>query len=227
MEASLLAQSKRLEREGYPRQLLISVAEAMHRKRKRKGSDGNEERNTAEKREKLAVIPYMHTVSHRLKKIGQRLNVKVVFSAPDKLAQLANRTCPVKRRGKQCVVKHRTQFVDCAQGVVYRIPLSCGACYVGQTGRCLNERLREHANNVRNGKDGFLALHVSTCGCTPQFERTTVLDKIKEEHERIISEAAQMARERGTCVSKPSVALSDRELCFLGCASRRSRPSDS
>ncbi|XP_077564624.1 uncharacterized protein LOC144180093 [Haemaphysalis longicornis] len=27
---------------------------------------------------------------------------------------------------------------------VYRIPLSCGKCYVGQTGRCLNDRLREH-----------------------------------------------------------------------------------
>lgn len=59
----------------------------MHRKRKRKGIDGNREGITAEKRGKVVVIPYMHSVSHHLKKIGQRLNVKVVFSAIDKLSQ--------------------------------------------------------------------------------------------------------------------------------------------
>lgn len=223
LEASLLAQSERLEREGYPRTLLISVAEAMHRKRKRLGTDCNSDGTTAEKREKVAVIPYMHSVSHRLKKIGQRLNVKVVFSAPDKLSQLTNRTCPVKSMRKRCMVRHRTQFVDCALGVVYRTPFSCGACYVGQTGRCLNDRLREHANNVRGGKDGFLAQHVSTCGCTPLFEKTTVLCKIKEENVRIIYEAAQMELESSACVSKPSVALSDKEICFLRCEGRRSR----
>ena len=28
--------------------------------------------------------------------------------------------------------------------VVYEIPFSCGQVYIGQTGRCLNERAREH-----------------------------------------------------------------------------------
>lgn len=39
---------------------------------------------------------------------------------------------------------HKTCFaVRCCEGVVYQILLTCGASYVGQTGRCLNIRLRE------------------------------------------------------------------------------------
>lgn len=72
--------------------------------------------------------------------------------------------------------------------------MSCGACGVGQTGRCLSERLREHANKVRNGKEGFLALHVSTCGCTLQFQWITAVYVMKDEQVRIISEAAQMVQ---------------------------------
>lgn len=39
-------------------------------------------------------------------------------------------------------IRHASQFVRCCEGVVYQI-LTCGASYVGQTGRCLNIRLRE------------------------------------------------------------------------------------
>lgn len=167
------------------------------------------------KKKKIAVVPYMHQITHRLKKVGQRMGVRVVSSAPHKLSQLARLTCAARHKRQLCKTKHRTRFVNCINNVVYKIPLSCGACYIGQTGRCLNDRLREHACNVRNGNDGFLAQHVSMCGCEVQFDSTVVVDRHKDERTRIIVEAANIARGGSTCVSKPSIALSDRELEFL------------
>lgn len=111
--------------------------------------------------------------------------------------------------------------MQCAREVVYKVPLSCGACYIGQTGRCINDRIREHANNVKNGKDGFLAQHCTSCKCSPLFERTVTVYKHRNDRTRMIVEAAQMASEHDMCVSKPSVALSDKELSFLGSTGAR------
>ncbi|KAG0412197.1 hypothetical protein HPB47_010677 [Ixodes persulcatus] len=33
---------------------------------------------------------------------------------------------------KQCSTKHRTKYAECAVGVVYEIPLTCGSVYIGQ-----------------------------------------------------------------------------------------------
>uniref|UniRef100_A0A224Z9Z8 Tick transposon n=1 Tax=Rhipicephalus zambeziensis TaxID=60191 RepID=A0A224Z9Z8_9ACAR len=66
--------------------------------------------------------------------------------------------------------KHRQQFVQCCEGVVYKIPLSCGRYYVGQTGRCANDRMREHANKVsKQARDSQLSIHCYDCGCQPFF----------------------------------------------------------
>uniref|UniRef100_A0A6M2CJD0 Putative tick transposon n=1 Tax=Rhipicephalus microplus TaxID=6941 RepID=A0A6M2CJD0_RHIMP len=164
---------------------------------------------------KISVIPYMHNISHRLRKIGQQCGVRVVFSAPHKLSYLSRVTCPVKKRKRQCTTKHRKKFLDCSHNVIYRIPLSCGCCYIGQTGRCLNDRLREHKNNVRNAKEGFLAIHCSSCGCTPLFEETTIIGRHQDMRTREIIEAAHIAKEGSLCISMASIGLSAKELSFL------------
>lgn len=219
MEASFHNQVARLKSAGYPEAVLVSVAESIRRKRRAKdgqghGAVGRDNRTHEKERERVAVVPYMHQVTHRLKKVGQRMGVRVVSSAPHKLSQLARLTCGARHREQRCKTKHRNRFVNCIIDVVYMIILSCGACYIGQTGRCLNDRLREHACNVRSGNDGYLAQHVTRCGCEVQFDKTVVLQKHKDERTRLIIEAAHIA-EHGACVSKPSIALSDKELAFL------------
>lgn len=214
METSFQNQVERLKEAGYPDSLLISVAETIKKKKKPRSRESTNDRDKS-KRDKVAVIPYKHQLSHKIKKLGQRMGVKVVFSAPYKLSQLAKMTCVNNRPKQACTVRHKTQFVRCDMNVVYRIPLSCGACYIGQTGRCLNERLREHARNVRTGNEGFLAQHISRCGCLAQFESTVVMFRHKDDHTRMIVEAEKMAREPEHCVSKPSLALLDKELRYL------------
>ncbi|CAN8016836.1 unnamed protein product, partial [Ixodes persulcatus] len=53
----------------------------------------------------------------------------------------------------------------------YSIPLSCGGCYVEQTGRCLNDRLREHKLSLTSTVGGHLSVHCKTCTCTRSLEK--------------------------------------------------------
>lgn len=169
----------------------------------------------AEKNQQVAVIPYMHGLSHNLKRIGGKAGVKVVMSAPDKLSSLCSRTCPVRKGKTKCSVNHKNQYVHCAEGVVYKLPLSCKRAYIGQTGRCLNTRLREHHNKVQKGKEGNLAIHCHECGeCEPLFDACTVLFRDSDQRTREIIEAAEMQK-IGDCVSTTSISLTSKELAFL------------
>ncbi|XP_077564343.1 uncharacterized protein LOC144179781 [Haemaphysalis longicornis] len=146
---------------GFFDKMKISVAESLLKKIR--AATREEPITATNSRPKFAVIPYLHGVSHNLKKIGGRANIKVVFSAPDKLTKLCKASNPFRKPPLQCAKKHDTKYVKCVGNVVYEIPLSCGKRYIGQTGRCLNDRLREHCANVRNGSSGWLAHHCSMC----------------------------------------------------------------
>lgn len=52
--------------------------------------------------------------------------------------------------------KHMNRFVNCVEGIVYLVPLSCSKKYVGRTGRYLNERLKEHHYNIHKVISGHL-----------------------------------------------------------------------
>ncbi|XP_040062456.1 uncharacterized protein LOC120837287, partial [Ixodes scapularis] len=157
-----------------------------------------------------AVIPYIHNPSHNLKKVAAHFEVPVVFSAPHKLSHLCSKINNKKGEGKVCQKKHANQYVECATSVVYNIPLSCGKSYVGQTGRCINERAREHAWSVKQSPSGNLAVHCDRCPCSPELEKTTVLGRYENKTAREIHEAFRI-REQGVslCISAPSLHLTD------------------
>ena len=179
-------------------------------------ADGN--RTTT--RKNLAVIPYLHRLSHGINNVANRYHVDVVFSVGHKLRQV----CPAVHRklngGKsdkrlRCAVKHKKKFVDCHTNVVYKIPCSCGKIYIGQTSRCINIRIQEHAQNVKNGTGSHLALHCRKSGCNPSFDRTEILHKHRDQRTREIMEAFYMSLDVHICVSQPSVALSQAEVSYL------------
>ncbi|CAN7950138.1 unnamed protein product, partial [Ixodes hexagonus] len=206
---SILEQSERLLSAGYPKDVLVSVAEVILKRLRAKASPCPEE---ARRTQKFAVVPYLHKTAHNLKKIASRIGTKVVFSAPDKLAKLSHLTNPFRKASVGCVKKHRSPFVACVEGVVYQIPLSCGKKYVGQTGRCLNDRLREHNLNVNNYRDGHLSVHCHDCGCKPLFDTCSVLARHKNKTVREIIEAEEIKRSGVGCVSVASIDLFDKEL---------------
>lgn len=105
------------------------------------------EKTSRERPERPVVVPYTHKSAHNLKRVGARYGVPVVFSSAKNMAGLINAiNCSRHERTdkKECDKKHATSFVPCKKEVIYQVPFTCGKVYVGQTGRCLNDRLREH-----------------------------------------------------------------------------------
>lgn len=68
------------------------------------------------------MIPYIHKTAHGLKKVANRSNLKVVFSAPNELSRLCRMTDPFRKVPSGSAVKHRNPFVECAEEVVFRSP---------------------------------------------------------------------------------------------------------
>ena len=161
------------------------------------------------------MIPYMHSVAHNLKKVAQRYNVPIVFSGPKKLGRLCSKINNPRPIADPCNTKHRNKYVECMTGVLYGIPMSCGSSYVGQSGRCVNDRAREHAASTRTTPSGHLAVHCSRCSCAPSFHNTKILAKYKSKVMREIREAFEIRSRGSDCISETSLALSTDEYEFL------------
>ncbi|XP_064475683.1 uncharacterized protein LOC135389577 [Ornithodoros turicata] len=192
--SSLRKQCERLTQAGYDNQLIAKRAmKLLESSQCRPWNDGNS-RN-------VVVIPYFHAVAHNILAVAKYYNIKVVFSNAFKLSRLT----PFSSKSEFCGVRHRKPFVPCKQNVVYSIPLECGFVYVGQTRRCLNDRIREHAANVeRMAGSSELVDHLRDCrGCQPCFKDTTVLAWEPYAHRRLFRESLEIAT-RGNVVSNAS-----------------------
>lgn len=165
----------------------------------------------------MVVVPYLHQLSHNLKQVVGRYGIPVVFSAPQKMSQVCARVSAGAEKCPQakCTKKHQKPFVTCTSDVVYRIPPSCRRSYVGQTGRCLNDRLREHAYSLRATVRGLLPLHCRDCSCLPSFGDVVLVSRHRDKMTREIIEAFFISSLADRCVSEPSVALSEREILYL------------
>ena len=92
-------------------------------------------------------LPYIQGVSERIDRGCRQLGFRVVFKSGHKLGQSLMRA--------KTAVKDEVK-----KGVVYEVP--CGECeqvYIGETGRNLREKLKEHQYAVKkeNSKNGIAA----------------------------------------------------------------------
>lgn len=216
-EESFRQQCTRLLAAGYPSHLLSAVAAAMLNADCRKNpEDTSAASQEKEKRKNVAVVPYIHAIAHNLKKTGKRADVNVVFSAPEKLVRLCSKVNSKDKKRRDCGIRHKNQFVACKEKVVYSLPLTCGKKYVGQSGRCVNDRLREHHNNVEKVvASGHLAFHCKQCSCKPLYDKCSLIGNGRDKTTREIVEALEILRLNDKCVSKASLTLSEKERKFL------------
>ena len=89
----------------------------------------------------MVVIPYVHSVLHHNKKAPRWARAHVIFLDPSKKVN------PNNPANKGRVKKHATNYVLCRCEVSYKIPTWCGSSHIGQTGRCLKNRMYKHTNN--------------------------------------------------------------------------------
>ncbi|KAG0416205.1 hypothetical protein HPB47_006616 [Ixodes persulcatus] len=78
----------------------------------------------------------------------RRIDTEVKFTRLFRLGAMCGLTNNAPPPKAECSKKHVAPFVPWATGRVYLVPLSCGTEYIGQTGRCVNDRLREHQREI-------------------------------------------------------------------------------
>lgn len=94
--------------------------------------------------------------------------------------------------------------------------MTCGRAYIGQTGRCVNLRMREHDWTLRSTAGGHLPLHCADCECRPDFDNVTIIGRGGNKIAREILEAYAINKEgEDRCVSQTSVHLHWKEIAFL------------
>jgi predicted GIY-YIG superfamily endonuclease len=94
---------------------------------------------------------------------------------------------------------------------VYRIPCECGRVYIGQTGRSMDIRLKEHQRHIRleHPDKSAIAEHSIDQAHHIQFHNASILATKTRYMDRIVREAIEIElhpyninREGGFCLSK-------------------------
>lgn len=119
-------------------------------------------------------------------------------------------------RPYRCLVRHEEEFVRCETCVVYEVPFTCGMCYIGQTGRCINDRLRAHQYDLLcalsdrerdRGGYGSLVHHCLDHNCSPELDKCVLLARGVDKKAREVVEAIEIRRAGTKCVSRASFTL--------------------
>lgn len=141
-------------------------------------------------RNRFALIPYFYEISHNLKACARQFGVETVIRSDFRISKLM----PFHTGLSECKKSQREKSICCGNGVVYEMPLKCGFKYVGQTSRCINERLKERKiNGKRNEQNTEIAKHIHGCNnCTVQWSETEIAHKGRNDVKRSLRETAYM-----------------------------------
>jgi hypothetical protein len=85
----------------------------------------------------MVILPYVRGISEKLGRTGNRFNVKTIFKNKRTPHWALMKTKPVRD----------AQQTQC----VYSIPCDCDRCHIGETGRPLEGRIKEHKYNLTQG----------------------------------------------------------------------------
>ena len=111
-----------------------------------------------------AVLPYVQGVSEPLRCCLEQQGIRTVFKSETTLRSHL-------MRPKDTVAKQ-----DGVVSVVHRIPCECGKVYIGETGRSMHERIKEHDRDVRLARTQTSAVseHAHKDRPLPALERSKV-----------------------------------------------------
>ena len=127
----------------------------------------------------VITLPYVRGLSEAVCRVLAPLGLKVSFRPNTTLKQLLVRP------------KDRNPTEELA-GVVYQVPCAnCPASYVGQTGRCLGKRMKEHRKAVEPGDctNSALAEHAWSHHHPVDWDKVRVLEQQSRLYHRLTLES--------------------------------------
>jgi predicted GIY-YIG superfamily endonuclease len=169
---------KTLQQNGYTKS---SIHRAI--KNQEKNIVEGKDKSTITVREKLAFLPYVKGTSEKIGKVLQKYAIKPVFRPINKIKDILR---PVKDK----LPLH-------ASGV-YHVKCSCGMCYVGETGRLVSTRIKEHIRHTKNCDNHIsaIATHSTELKHSIEFDSTKIIASADNYFERKILEAIEIKKHK-------------------------------
>ncbi len=154
------------------------------RERKRTEANTGQETGGGEKdRKHLVVLPYAQGVSEKLCRVFKKHNTNVAFK-------------PERTIRNMLVAPKDKPPRDSACGVVYKI--ECGGCdseYIGETGRQLGTRLKEHRKSLATGTlASAVSEHSMREGHPIDWDSVKIIDRESVDIPRKVREAIHIRR---------------------------------
>ncbi|CAK9820318.1 hypothetical protein ANTPLA_LOCUS10552 [Anthophora plagiata] len=134
-----------------------------------------------ENKHNMVFLPYIKGTTDRIAKILKQNNIKTIFTPHTKISQIL--TTP------------KDPYPRLASSGVYKIPCTCGKVYIGETGRSVTTRLKEHERCTRlDYIQSAVAEHQLTTGHKICFEKTKVIAKCKSYFPRKYRETLEIMK---------------------------------
>jgi hypothetical protein len=149
-----------------------------------------------DKAQSIAVLPYQQTVSNKISRLLARHNIKTVHK-------------PKKKN------IHMLRMVKDNLGLkvlrVNQIPCECGKVYVGQTGRSIEARCKEHMRHIclDQPEKSAVAEHSVNTGHQIDFSNITVWDRTLGYMNRVVKEATHIRLNRKTSTGTMASILAE------------------
>ena len=128
-------------------------------------------------------IPYIKGTSERIRRCLSQVNIRVAFKSR------TVRSLLMKVKPQRSLTEHK--------GVIYQIPChDCEQVYIGETGRPLSTRLKEHQRHCRNGDTdkSAVALHGWSLNHRIDWDSSDVIDREDRLFQRRVKEALHIRR---------------------------------
>ena len=166
------------DRLHYPKGFLLRMKKKAEEIRRRTAEEKRKRKQDEKKRGRYISIPnstHADSISRQLRSNGSN-----VTTVSGRKVEYLTRTKPEIKE---------------SDSVVYKIPCSgpCNKSYIGETGRGLNTRLKEHKRDVRNhNRSNAIVLHIEKCQNLPDWNSAHVIEKGMSKSVRKALEAAHM-----------------------------------
>ncbi|XP_025997189.1 uncharacterized protein LOC113005620 [Solenopsis invicta] len=159
---NLVINSLTLTRNGYNSKNINQITKRLENKI---SSPNNTENLDEEKERKMtAVFPYLQGTTEHISRILSKHNIRVIFKPQKKIAQL--------------LPNPKDQRSSLETPGVYKIPCVCGKVYIGETGRKISTRIKEHQRCAKYShfSQSALAEHWMETGHAVQYDKSIILN---------------------------------------------------
>lgn len=175
---------------NYLKRAIESVKRAREKKQK-----NNKKEKTATKPLATIKFPYLPVLGEKIKRLANKANLRVVFSPRETI--------------RSTLVNFKPKSKPIKKDVIYKIPCECSKSYIGETGRTLEIRLKEHQTSIKKRDPDISKLceHFYKTGHRLLWDEAKVIGHETHWRARKIHETAEIMKGGKMVFSTPSIEI--------------------